>query len=124
MLWCNLSNFQCAKFVLPTIYKPKKTRIIKPVASLFYQQTFAMEGHKYVNGPANLRKFHRRRRDKSCSEDLDLSMRKLSNLSPFGNLPRSVFFLIDLFSRRRGPMNIKGAVSGNLSFHYIKAVLC
>ena len=83
-----------------------------------------MEGHKYVNGPANLRKFHRRRRDKSCSEDLDLSMRKLSNLSPFGNLPRSVFFLIDLFSRRRGPMNIKGAVSGNLSFHYIKAVLC
>ena len=31
------------------IYKPKKTGIIKPVASLFYQQTLAMEGHKYVN---------------------------------------------------------------------------
>ena len=30
----------------------------------------------------------------------------------------------DLFSRRRGPMNIKGAVSGNLTFHHIKAVLC
>ena len=56
------------------------------------------------NSPANLRKFHRRKRDKSCSkdpyflyrktsrngkelsQDLYLNVRKLSNLSPFDNL--------------------------------------
>ena len=67
------------------------------------------------NGPANLRKFHRRKRDKSSSKDpyflcrktlrngielrhdLHLSMRKLTNLSPFGSLSHGVFFPVDPF---------------------------
>ena len=90
------------------------------------------------NGPANLRKFHRRKEDKSYSkgsyflcrkalrkgieflQDLYLSMRKLSNLSPSGN---PSFFSVDLFSRHRGPMNITDAVAGNPRFHHIKTVL-
>ena len=76
------------------------------------------------DGPENLRKFHRRKRHISCSKDPYRSMRKLSNLSPFGNLSHGVFSLIDLFFRRRRPMNITGAVARNLRFHHIKTVLC
>ena len=53
----------------------------------------------------------------------DLSMRKLSNLSPFGNLSHGVFSSVDLFFRGRGPINITGAVFGNPRFHSIKTVL-
>ena len=76
------------------------------------------------NGPVNLRKFHRRKRDESYSkdpyfilrktlrnvielrQDQYMSMRKLSNLSPFGNLSHGVFFSVDLSFRPRRPMNI------------------
>lgn len=82
-----------------------------------------------LNGPANLSKIHGRKRDKSYStdpylpcrqilsdgielhQDRYLSMRKLSTLSTFGNLPYGVFFSVDLFSRCRGPMNFMGAVA-------------
>ena len=94
------------------------------------------------DGPENLGKFHRRKRHISCSkdpnflchktsrngielrQDLYRSMLKLSNLSPFGNLSHGVFYSIDLFFRRRRPMNITGAVARNLRFHHIKTVLC
>ena len=71
------------------------------------------------SSPAILRK-----RDNSYSKDLCrktlrngielcqdryLSMRRLSNLSPLRN-----FFLVDLFSRRRGLMNITCTVAGKL----------
>ena len=74
-----------------------------------------------INSPANLRKFHLRKRNKSCSkdpyflchktlrngievrQDLHLSMRKLSSLSPFGNLSCCVLFSFDLFFRRIEP---------------------
>ena len=92
------------------------------------------------NDSANLTKFHRRKRDKSCSkdpyflcrktlrngialcQDLYLSMIKLSNLSPFGNLSHSVFFSVDFFYRRRRSMNIRSAVAGNPRFHDIKTL--
>ena len=90
----------------------------------------------------NLKIFHQRKRNKSFSKDpyflcrktlhngielrqnLYLSMRKLSKLSPFGNLSHSVFVSVDLFFNRRRPMNITGAVAGNPWFHEIKTVLC
>ena len=93
------------------------------------------------NGSANLRKFHRQKRDKSCSkdpyllcrkalrdgielrQDLYLGMRKLSNLSPSGNLSQDVSFSVDLFFKGGRPMNITKAVSGNPRFHHIKTVL-
>ena len=53
----------------------------------------------------------------------DLSMRKLSNLSPFGNLSHGVFSSVDLFFRGKMPMNITRAVTGNSRFHDIKTVL-
>ena len=70
------------------------------------------------NSPANLRKFQRRKRDKSFSkdsyfhcpktlrngrelcQDLYLSMRKLSNLSPF--LSHGISFSVDIFSGVEG----------------------
>ena len=95
---------------------------------------------------ADLWKFHLRKRDKSSSkdpcfiaakklrnwielhQDQYLSKCKLSNmsrqLSPFGNLSHGVFFSVDLFSRRRRPMNITGALSRNPRFHHIKTELC
>ena len=93
------------------------------------------------NGPENHRKCQQRQRDKFFSKipiffvakhnvvvDLYLSMRKLSNLSRhvsrFGNLSHGVFFSVDLFSGRRRPMNITGAVAGSPLFHFIKTVLC
>ena len=51
-------------------------------------------------------------------------MRRLSNLSPFDNLFPGVFFSVELFLRRRRPMNITGALLGNPRFHHIKTVLC
>ena len=99
----------------------------------------------FFNGPANLRKFHRRKRDKSCSKDfyflrrktlrkgkdlrqvLHLSMRKLSNLSrsvAFDSFSHDVFLSIDLIIRCRRPINITGAVARNPRFHHIKTVLC
>ena len=70
----------------------------------FFLSTGTKKGTNMFNSPANLRKFHRRKRDKSCSkdpyflyrktsrngkelgQDLYLNVRKLSNLSPFDNL--------------------------------------
>ena len=93
------------------------------------------------NGPVNLRKFHPRKSDESYSKDpyfilrktlrnvIELrqdqytSMRKLSNLSPFGNLSHGVFFSVDLFFRGRRPMNITGAVARDPRFRYTKTVL-
>ena len=77
-----------------------------------------------VKGPANLRKFHRRKRDESylkdsyfpclktlrngmkLRQDRYLSLRRLSNLSPFGNLSHGVSFSVDLFFRRTRPMKL------------------
>ena len=47
-------------------------------------------------------------------------MRRLSNLSPFDNLFPGVFFSVELFLRRRRPMNITSALLGNPRFHHIK----
>ena len=94
------------------------------------------------NGSANLGKFHRRKHNKSYSQDSYflcrktlsngielrqhwyLSMRRLSNLSPLGNLSHCVTFPVDLFFRRRGPMTTAGAVAGNPRFCHMKTVLC
>ena len=86
-------------------------------------------------GPENHRKFHQRKRDIFFSNipiffvakhyavvDLYLSMRLSRHVSPFGNLSHGVFFSVDLFSRRRRPMNITGAVAGSPLFHHIKTV--
>ena len=51
-------------------------------------------------------------------------MRRLSNLSPFSNLVQSVFFSVDLFFRRRRPMNITGIVARDRRFHHIKTASC
>ena len=74
------------------------------VLRIFFLSTGTKKGTNMFNSPANLRKFHRRKRDKSCSkdpyflyrktsrngkelgQDLYLNVRKLSNLSPFDNL--------------------------------------
>ena len=65
------------------------------------------------------------RSDKFYRQQLKCSsMRKLSNLSPFGNLSHGVFFSVDLLFRRRRPMNITSTIPGNPSFHHIKTVLC
>lgn len=57
-------------------------------------------------------------------QDLYLSIRKLSNLSPFGNLFHSVFFSVDLIFRRKRLTNITRAVAGNPRFHLVKTVFC
>ena len=85
--------------------------------------------------------FYRRKCDKSRSKDpyflcretfrngielrldLYLSLRKLSNLSPIGNLSHGVFFPVDLFIRRRRPMIITGVVDRSPRFHHIHIVL-
>ena len=95
-----------------------------------------------VKSPANLRKFHRRKRDEShlkdsyflclkmlrngmkLRQDRYLSLRRLSNLSPFGNLSHGVSLSVDLFVRRTRLMNITDAVTGNLRFHHIKKMYC
>ena len=90
------------------------------------------------NGSANIRKFHRQKRDKSCwkdpyllcrkafrdgielRQDLYLSMRNFLNLSHSGNLSHGVSFSVDLFFKSGRPMNITKAVAGNPRFHHIK----
>ena len=133
--------------ILPIIKKPKKIGVSRAVSSLFailcflprsqiwsnefFLSTGTRKGTSMFNGPENLRKFHRRKCDKSYSrdpyflcrkslcngielhQDRYLSMRRLSNLSHFGNLSHGVFFSVELFSRRTRPMNITGAVVGN-----------
>ena len=107
----------------------------------FFLTTGTRKGANMFNGLANLWKFQRWKRDQSCSkdpyflccktlrnglrlrQDLYLSMRKLSKLSPISNLSHGVFFSVDLFFRRRRPMNITGAVAGNPRFHYRKTAL-
>ena len=55
-------------------------------------------------------------------------MRKLSNLlhhlSPFSNLSLGVFFLVELFFRRRSPLHITVAVVRNRRFRHLKILLC
>ena len=107
----------------------------------FFLSTGTRKGANMFNGLANLWKFQRWKRDQSCSkdpyflccktlrnglrlrQDLYLSMRKLSKLSPISNLSHGVFFSVDLFFRRRRPMNITGAVAGNPRFRYRKTAL-
>ena len=57
-------------------------------------------------------------------QDLYLSIRKLSNLSLFGNLSHSVFFSVDLIFWRKRLTNITRAVAGNPRFHLVKTVFC
>ena len=57
-------------------------------------------------------------------QDLYLSVRTVSKLSPFGNLSHRVYCLADIFFRRRRPMSITGVVVGKHRFHDIKTVLC
>ena len=135
-----LSKF--VKFILPIILSRTKWGLqgsflaILQLCVLFIYLNFFCTN--MFNGPANLRKFHRRKDDKSYSkdsyflcrkalrkgieflQDLYLSTRKLWNLSPSGN---PSFFSVDLFSKHRGPMNITDAVAGNPRFHHIKTVL-
>ena len=75
--------------------------------NFFYQQ--ALGRTNMFNGPANLgskdpyflcRKTLRNGIE--IRQDRYLSMRRLSNLSPFGNLSHGVFFSVDLFFRRDG----------------------
>ena len=96
------------------------------------------KGTNMLNVPVNLRKFHGRKPEKSCPidpyflcgkilrngielrRDLYLSMRKLSNLSHFGNLSHGVFFSVEVFFGRRWPINITGTVTGNPRYHHLK----
>ena len=55
-------------------------------------------------------------------QDLYLSVRTLSRLSPFGNLSHRVYCLADFFFTRRRTMNITGVVAGTHRFHDIKTV--
>ena len=107
-----------------------------------FKSTGIRKGKNMFNGSANPGKFHRRKHDKSYPEDSYflcrkttsngielrqdwyLSMRRLSNLSPLGNLSHCVTFPVDLFFRRRGPMTTAGAVAGNPRFRHMKTVLC
>ena len=41
-------------------------------------------------------------------------------MSPFSNLSYGVFSSVDLFLRRRSPMNTTSSVAGNPKFHHIK----
>ena len=115
-----------------------------PLSQIFSYELFSStdtrKGTIMFSGPANLGKFHSRKRDKSClkdpyflwykkllngielRQDLYLSMCKLSNLSP--RLSHSVFFSVDPFFRCRRPRNITGAVAGNPRFHHRKNILC
>ena len=137
--------------------KAKKIGVAEAVSSLFailrfllylkfWSQDFLKTGSRkdrnVFNDLANLRIFHRRKRNKYCSkdpyflcckilrngievrQDLYLSVRTLSKLSPFGNLSHRVYCLADFFFTRRRPMNITGVVAGTHRFHDIKTVLC
>ena len=83
----------------------------------YFLSTGTRKGTKMFNGPANLRKFHRRKRDKSCSKDpyflcyktlrygMELRQDLYLNMRKLGNLSLGVFFSVDLFFRRRRPIN-------------------
>ena len=101
-------------------------------------KTGSRKDRNMFNDLANLRIFHRRKRNKYCSkdpyflccktlrngievrQDLYLSVRTLSKLSPFGNLSHRVYCLADFFFRRRRLMSISGVVVGKHRFHDIK----
>ena len=143
--------------------KAEKNRVTKAVSSLFsilcflrlsqiwsyefffFLSTGTKKGTNIFNSPANLRKFHRRKRNESCSKDpcfsvakhyviewnfakiciwADVNFRTCRDLSPFGNLSCGAFFSVDHFFRRRRPMNITNAVAGNPRFQHLKTVLC
>ena len=57
-----------------------------------------------------------------CSDQY-LSVHRLLNLLPFGNLSCSLFFSVDLHLRHKRPMDITGAVAENPRFHHKKTVL-
>ena len=87
---------------------------ISNLVVIFFFIKGTRKGTNMFNVTVNLRKFHRMKPDKSYSKDLYflycktllngyrtsprscLSMRWLSNLSPFGNLSPDVFFSVDL----------------------------
>ena len=83
----------------------------------YFLSTGTRKGTKMFNGSANLRKFHRRKRDKSCSKDpyflcyktlcygMELRQNLYLNMRKLGNLSLGVFFSVDLFFRRRRPIN-------------------
>ena len=83
----------------------------------YFLSTGTRKGTKMFNGPANLRKFHLRKRDKSCSKDpyflcyktlsygMELRQDLYLNMRKLGNLSLGVFFSVDLFFRRRRPIN-------------------
>ena len=137
--------------------KAKKIGVAEAVSSLFAILRFLLylkfgpmnclktgsrKDRNMFNDLANLRIFHRRKRNKYCSkdpyflccktlrngievrQDLYLSVRTLSKLSPFGNLSHRVYCLADFFFRRRRPMSITDVVVGKHRFHDIKTVLC
>ena len=106
-----------------------------------FLKTGRRKDRNMFNNQTNLKIFHQRKRNKYCSkdpyfvccktlhngievrQDLYLSVRTLSKLSPFGNLSHRVYCLADFFFTRRRPMNITGVVAGTHRFHDIKAVL-
>ena len=109
----------------------------------YFLSTGTRKSTNMFNGLANLWKFHRREREKYHSkdsyflcrkifrngielpQDLYLSMRKLSNRSPFCNLSHRVFFSVCLFLFwHRNPINFIGAFAGNPRFYHIKTVWC
>ena len=135
--------------------KAKKIGVAEAVSSLFailrfllylkfgpmnFLKTGSRKDRNVFNDLANLRIFHRRKRNKYCSkdpyflccktlrngievrQDLYMSVRTLSK--SFGNLSHRVYCLADFFFRRRRPMNITGVVAGKHRFHDIKTVLC
>ena len=147
---------QFVQFVLPIIWKPKKLGLqrqyphylqfcvfssISNFGPTNFLKTGSRKDRNVFNDLANLRIFHRRKRNKygykdpyflccktlrngiEVRQDLYLSVRTLSKLSPFGNLSHRVYCLADFFFTRRRPMNITGLVAGTHRFHDIKTVL-
>ena len=95
--------------------------------ALWILSTGARKGTNIFNSLANLRKFYRRRHNKSCLKDPYFLCRKKSFVSEenFAKILLAIFptvFLVHLFSRRRRLMNITGTVAENPWFHYIKTV--
>ena len=133
-----------------SLKKPKKIGVIQAVSSLFeilcflplfqiwsyelFLSTGTRKGTNMFDGPANLRKFHRRKREKShlkdpcflCRKTLDngielrqdryLSMRRLSNLSSFENLSRGVIFRFTSISGVEGLWILRVYLLENLHF--------
>ena len=125
-------------FTICDHWKAKKIRVPKAVSSLFsilcflpqskiwtylfFWSTGTRKGTNVFTGPANLRKFVA----KHYVMELNLAkiyiwacvdFQNCRDLSPFGNFSHGAFFSFDVVFRRRGPMNITGAVAG---FHHIQ----